>query len=266
MFCLDVNGEGQDNRQLGFAGAFVFKISIHVLRAEDDKLDQGKALACLYFNPRPPYGGRLSALILHRNPSHFNPRPPYGGRQAEGGQNCEYINFNPRPPYGGRQVYSLCGNGAGRISIHVLRMEDDIFSRIDVHSIRAFQSTSSVWRTTLLLVQSWCAASYFNPRPPYGGRPDPTSQCLPETAISIHVLRMEDDYPRHSAPHQSAYFNPRPPYGGRRQLIFHSDDTQQFQSTSSVWRTTPKSWTTAETDSISIHVLRMEDDTPPHSE
>ena len=58
----------------------------------------------------------------------------------------------------------------------------------------------------------------------------------------------------------SADFTPRPPCGGR--LIAGDDlvDGVQFQSTSSVWRTTRKRCDTGDLYPISIHVLRVEDD------
>ena len=122
------------------------------------------------FNPRPPCGGRPGESVKaidydiisihvprveddpeknHRalGRGHFNPRPPCGGRHdcvvMLGGKK----NFNPRPPCGGRpkdERYSLSGC--------------------------PFQSTSTVWRTTLTLT--------VNPI---------------QMIISIHVPRVEDD-------------------------------------------------------------------------
>ena len=57
-----------------------------------------------------------------------------------------------------------------KISIHVLRVEDDALFTISFNLYLAFQSTSSVWRTT----------------PPY-------KRGRPPRRISIHVLRVEDD-------------------------------------------------------------------------
>ena len=58
----------------------------------------------------------------------------------------------------------------------------------------------------------------FNPRPPCGGRP-----------------RI-----RHKHLAKDPYFNPRPPCGGRPSGTKSADTAAQFQSTSSVWRTTAK--------------------------
>ena len=80
-----------------------------------------------------------------------------------------------------------------------------------------FQSTSSVWRTTAPSSSIFALSTYFNPRPPCGGRPRRSLSCLRQIgnfnprppcggrrasgdygidilAISIHVLRAEDDF------------------------------------------------------------------------
>ena len=122
-----------------------------------------------------------------------------------------------------------------------------------------FQSTSSVWRTTI--------------------RRHRLYSCK---AISIHVLRVEDDRPTVSPGTSSVNFNPRPPCGGRlsplsrpnRKPLFQSTSSvwrttkidgffspgMKFQSTSSVWRTTHGQVIDVAFASISIHVLRVEDD------
>ena len=79
-----------------------------------------------------------------------------------------------------------------------------------------FQSTSSAWRTTVT-----------------------DSRKLNSMAISIHVLRMEDDI--------------------SLSFIFYL--ILIFQSTSSAWRTTMDYYKESFLYYISIHVLRMEDDT-----
>ena len=57
-------------------------ISIHALRGEGDQSILSPRSSQSYFNPRPPWGGRLSRIFLS-TPSYcyFNPRPPWGGRQ-----------------------------------------------------------------------------------------------------------------------------------------------------------------------------------------
>ena len=169
------------------------------------------------------------------------------------------------------------------ISIHVLRMEDDAFhnsllsfrthfnprpphgGRLDVSAVsipaNGFQSTSSAWRTTYYTERYYQTAYYFNPRPPHGGRLDVKKHGSNTIQISIHVLRMEDDWlicrdgntSRLISIHvlrmedddgnlrplaKMGYFNPRPPHGGRRSRSILNNTINL----------------------ISIHVLRMEDD------
>ena len=123
------------------------------------------------------------------------------------------------------------------ISIHVLRVEDDLCAPSIGAALYGFQSTSSVWRTT------------YQPG---------NSALLP--TISIHVLRVEDDY-RFALLQFSAVFQ-------STSSVWRTTTTQHvrkfarliFQSTSSVWRTTFRQNATVNLLHISIHVLRVEDD------
>ena len=99
--------------------------------------------------------------------------------------------FNPRPPCGGRRLINAGDGAADDISIHVLRVEDDAkgqrqrgLRQISIHVLRVEDDSGSAARSS--------SASYFNPRPPCGGRP--WLSC-----VDVGV----------------AYFNPRPPCGGR---------------------------------------------------
>ena len=58
--------------------------------------------------------------------------------------------------------------------------------------------------------------------------------------ISIHVLRVEDDHAATCLAFLATDFNPRPPCGGRRGFPDIGVVVHEFQSTSSVWRTTAK--------------------------
>ena len=124
-----------------------------------------------------------------------------------------------------------------RISIHVLRAEDDSIGGM-----------------------SFAQWLNFNPRPPCGGRQtlckllvgfvgfqstssvrrttQPFSHASYPIDISIHVLRAEDDAVPAFKSLNSLHFNPRPPCGGRLLAATHGAFHAQFQSTSSVRRTT----------------------------
>ena len=169
---------------------------------------------------------------------HFNPRPPCGGRhRSNSSHNGTNRNFNPRPPCGGRLPPNRKGTTRQR-----------------------FQSTSSVWRTPL----GWgpiCNLFFdFNPRPPCGGRHPGSKVPSAQAGISIHVLRVEDDIQSCWYNGFLLYFNPRPPCGGRPKLPSGYCIFSLFQSTSSVWRTTKCFKLNHLHPWISIHVLRVEDD------
>ena len=56
------------------------------------------------------------------------------------------------------------------------------------------------------------------------------------------------------------HFNPRPPRGGRPTASTEEEKSMIFQSTSSARRTTPAAAGAQQRHTISIHVLREEDD------
>ena len=79
-------------------------ISIHVLRVEDDEAAAPVNAVSLYFNPRPPCGGRQRPPRLQPGTTYFNPRPPCGGRPPDlRRRERARPDFNPRPPCGGRR-------------------------------------------------------------------------------------------------------------------------------------------------------------------
>ena len=155
--------------------------------------------------------------------------------------------------------YILVGQGRV-ISIHALRGEGDA-----------------------IIAAAVSVSSYFNPRPPWGGRLPLSVPKGISILISIHALRGEGD--PHSMPQSQLHtdFNPRPPWGGRRSLFRIITRPRSFQSTPSVGRATTSSiptnlgtlfqstpsvgratgWDThgLPVEIISIHALRGEGDT-----
>jgi len=101
------------------------------------------------------------------------------------------------------------------ISIHALRGEGDLFL---VHIYTPFQ--------------------YFNPRPPWGGRPETWTGVPTLRFISIHALRGEGDFTVCFRNFTHADFNPRPPWGGRLLVDVGYSVREIFQSTPSVGRAT----------------------------
>ena len=71
------------------------------------------------------------------------------------------------------------GQAAIKISIHVLREEDDSPSALTRARSKSFLSTSSARRTTTLCARFFSRCAYFYPRPPRGGRLDLAILFLP---------------------------------------------------------------------------------------
>ncbi len=102
-----------------------------------------------YFNPRPPCGGRPVSYVDRKTAQqNFNPRPPCGGRLSkETGKPWAGV-FQSTSSVWRTTCCVWCSRICIRISIHVLRVEDDHYLHIFNVKGHGFQSTSSVWRTT----------------------------------------------------------------------------------------------------------------------
>ena len=192
-------------------------ISIHVLRVEDDVMSPTLVMAALDFNPRPPCGGRRGrARKCDCTPRFQSTSSVWRTTIAYKCFGLHSQNFNPRPPCGGRRRMPRPAGRGTIISIHVLRVEDDLQPPVLPSPPCPFQSTSSVWRTTGLCSAAGGRPWHFNPRPPCGGRQHATLYKKFSRTISIHVLRVEDDLtPLQKREAPTLYFNPRPPCGGR---------------------------------------------------
>ena len=171
---------------------------------------------CIYFNPRPPCGGRrflrydciVKSLFQSTSPvwrtTYINAAfigrkhisihvPRVEDDKPRGNKLPRLPYFNPRPPCGGRLSCWYSFLFVNLISIHVPRVEDDE-----------------------LLVFLFVRKFDFNPRPPCGGRHVAACEKCFRLLISIHVPRVEDD----------------------RYCISVKNRIILFQSTSPVWRTT----------------------------
>ena len=125
-----------------------------------------------------------------------------------------------------------------KVSIHVLREEDDRAEREAIARATEFLSTSSARRTTLSQSVMISPFRNFYPRPPRGGRPQRAEQLhRPLKFLSTSSAR------RTTKTRQSS-----------------DSGCPLFLSTSSARRTTRKPLPLADLWSISIHVLREEDD------
>ena len=116
---------------LKFAIQTVF-ISIHALRGEGDLLCKSLIGKLDYFNPRPPWGGRLT------------------GRRG-----TLFSRLFQSTPSVGRATFTLIKNPKTlEISIHALRGEGDPARGYCGSECKLFQSTPSVGRATRLVAFS----------------------------------------------------------------------------------------------------------------
>ena len=191
-------------------------ISIHAPREGGDWLGRTASRKALYFNPRPPRGGRHRCYHGTRHdPRDFNPRPPRGGRPLNFlvyAANDMLISIHA-PREGGDictpQILSLL-----RISIHAPREGGDVetYSKcslwiISIHAPReGGDKPTSAWLFNTIQFQS---------TPPARGATRPALQGGAGDGISIHAPREGGDSGRSRSPAPQGNFNPRPPRGGR---------------------------------------------------
>ena len=150
----------------------VQNISIHTLRGEGDELDGAIVSITMDFNPHPPWGGRPKARGKSDDEILFQSTPSVGrATRTKRYNRIRSINFNPHPPWGGRRRQGDDTESAIDISIHTLRGEGDT-DREDCYTDKEkFQSTPSVGRATIPIRKRGVESIYFNPHPPWGGRP-----------------------------------------------------------------------------------------------
>ena len=189
----------------------------------------------LYFNPRPPCGGRRGPGLVRASPCYFNPRPPCGGRQraknhlailtqfqstppvwgATGGPislSATIWNFNPRPPCGGRQF----------------DVDEESFQAI-------FQSTPPVWGATRQQPLRRPGVGVISIHAPRVGGDTIRWRRSEKILISIHAPRVGGDE-----------------YAGALNLV-----KLLFQSTPPVWGATTASRASLRGLWISIHAPRV---------
>ena len=102
-----------------------------------------------YFNPRPPWGGRLRREQLPHGNLYISIHALRGeGDVVPSVHFCAAVHFNPRPPWGGRPAAVEIMVALIHISIHALRGEGDFVRVYKGARLRLFQSTPSVGRAT----------------------------------------------------------------------------------------------------------------------
>ena len=106
--CISIHAprEGGDVRCMFHA--HLFHISIHAPREGGDQDCVRYRKAGLYFNPRPPRGGRRGDFFIMAQHVEISIHAPREGGDVHSLPFCTVpINFNPRPPRGGRHSITL---------------------------------------------------------------------------------------------------------------------------------------------------------------
>ena len=145
-------------------------ISIHALRGEGDRLRKSTAEVRTISIHALRGEGDFWVENGEVGKKYFNPRPPWGGRHFNYRVFEVVSQFQSTPSVGRATEPMPYRISIIFISIHALRGEGDCTVTKNSKQIN----------------------DYFNPRPPWGGRPDRRS--------NRRVIK---------------YFNPRPPWGGR---------------------------------------------------
>ena len=135
-----------------------------------------------HFTRIPNFNSKISIHAL-REESDSNRDP----------RHCKFLYFNPRSPWGERLLLFLINGYALVISIHALREESDE-ETLGLWQLRLqFQSTLSVRRATPQNHTFLRLFPHFNPRSPWGERPNNMGTQNDLKYISIHALREESD-------------------------------------------------------------------------
>ena len=190
-------------------------ISIHAPRVGGDHADRRHRHGGIYFNPRPPCGGRRKRSDLRAAQSEFQSTPPvwgatYAALQQRGLRSISIHAprvggdsgpthasagsryFNPRPPCGGRPERSFirAGYDGFQSTPPVWGATSGLVGR---EAYGTFQSTPPVWGATSGCCGAGSRPCYFNPRPPCGGRLAVSGQGIHGLLISIHAPRVGGD-------------------------------------------------------------------------
>ena len=189
-------------------------ISIHSLRMEGDWSVVPLSPTVGYFNPLPPYGGRLATARNTAQHGYFNPLPPYGGRHISNATTQQDKLFQSTPSVWRETFLPRFSAFVAVISIH---------SRLVGHGA-----------PSVLLIFT----CNLNPPPPLGGRRPVRPSAISCTRFQSTPSVWRETYGRIDKAGCTEYFNPLPPYGGRQITHELTDIPPAFQSTPSVWRET----------------------------
>ncbi len=165
------------------------------------------------------------------------------------------MHFNPRSPWGERPVFSDSCAKTSIISIHAPRGGSDFWVLIMLQPKRVFQSTLPVGGATVVVAVVAKHGRNFNPRSPWGERPQPVFRLLGggEFQSTLPVGGATRRSPNTS---KHCLFQSTLPVGGATASAAQSAPGTLFQSTLPVGGATADFKNDILEDIISIHAPR----------
>ena len=157
-------------------------------------MEDVQQLAAELFQSTPPARGATGAARPAKPQLlYFNPRPPRGGRPRRAYRQCTPPRFQSTPPARGATAARRREAGRAVISIHAPREGGDMSPSsimynmlISIHAPREGGDP--------LLLGAFDSYRHFNPRPPRGGRRRRLWRRHGSGAISIHAPREGGDH------------------------------------------------------------------------
>ena len=196
---------------------FDYHISIHAPRGGSDDRASGGGGGRDPFQSTLPVGGATEVFRVEIKEDTISIHAPRGGSDesccnALGDRN----DFNPRSPWGERPNCAASMRWVRFISIHAPRGGSDMSFPPAARAMAAFQSTLPVGGATGRGRSRSQIPRYFNPRSPWGERPN-FPQLVPGAyPISIHAPRGgSDERQGYMEGRSKPDFNPRSPWGER---------------------------------------------------
>ena len=190
------------------------------------------------FNPRSPYGERLSLRDAFTSSHPFQSTLPIRGATCGGVGGMRRGRFQSTLPIRGATNDINCIAHSVYISIHAPHTGSDQGHSVVEFTYTYFNPRSPYGERPQVDVLVHRKPD-FNPRSPYGERPrHPPADVPPRNfnprspygerlarlvardvldLISIHAPHTGSDATSARSPHRCAYFNPRSPYGERRE-------------------------------------------------
>ena len=147
-------------------------ISIHALREEGDRCTTLTTTNAMYFNPRPPRGGRHKALGHRPQAQNISIHALREEGDSRASCSCGVLSVFQSTPSARRATWSMpCQTFTPtkfQSTPSARRATDPAYLLHEMQKI--FQSTPSARRATVNGTAASTICDDFNPRPPRGGR------------------------------------------------------------------------------------------------